>query len=263
MQFEEISLWTKLAKDSVLKRYQPPDRAVRPALLVVPGGGYGCICEETEGYPIAEHFAGLGFQVFHLKYRVHPNLYPAPQQDLARAIRLIRRHADAWQVLPDQLAICGFSAGGHLCACAGTISAELPTQDGDQPDTECARPNALILCYPVITFGPFAHIGSGKNLLGERFDELAKTFSLENQVTPNTPPTFLWHTIEDQAVPYQNSLLFAEAMVKQKRPCEVHLFPSGQHGMQLGHGRKDIGLWPQMARNFLISTCGFSLDKTV
>lgn len=260
MQYEEIPLWNTQDCEASLKRFLPPDRAVRPALLVVPGGGYGGVCEETEGYPIAEHFAGLGFQVFQLKYRVHPNLYPAPQQDLARAIRLIRRHADAWQVLPGQLAICGFSAGGHLSACAGTISAELPTQDGDHTDTESARPDALILCYPVISFGPFAHIGSGKNLLGERFDELAATFSLENQVTSDTPPAFLWHTIEDQGVPWQNSLLFAEAMVKQNRPCELHLFPSGRHGMQLGYGRKDIGLWPQMALNFLCSTCGFTLS---
>lgn len=260
MQYEEIPLWTSQDGSAVLKRYQPQDQTVRPALLVVPGGGYGMVCEETEGYPIAEHFAGLGFQVFQLKYRVHPNLYPAPQQDLARAIRLIRRHAAAWQVLPGQLAICGFSAGGHLCACAGTISAELPTQDGDQPDSESARPDALLLGYPVISFGQFAHVGSGKNLLGTRFDELAATFSLETQVSADTPPAFLWHTIEDQAVPWQNSLLFAQAMAKQKRPCELHLFPSGQHGMQLGYGRKDIGLWPQMARNFLISTCSFSFS---
>ena len=260
MQYEEISLWQGSSPESVLKRFLPQDRVARPALLVVPGGGYGCVCQSTEGFPVAEHFAGLGLQVFQLTYRVYPNLYPAPQQDLARAIRLIRRHADAWQVLPGQLAVCGFSAGGHLCACAGTVSAELPTQDCDQPDMECARPDALILCYPVISFGIFAHVGSGKNLLGDRFDELAETFSLENQVTADTPPTFLWHTFEDQAVPHQNSLLFAEAMFKKNRPCEVHLFPSGRHGMQLGYGRKDISLWPDMARNFLSSTCAFSLQ---
>ncbi len=259
MQYEEIPLWTNLASDAVLKRFLPLGQTARPAFLVVPGGGYGTVCKTTEGFPVAERFACLGFQVFELTYRVYPHVYPAPQLDLARAIRLIRRHMDAWQVLPGQLAVCGFSAGGHLCACSGTVSADLPTQDVGLADTESGRPDALILCYPVISFCQYAHTRSGMNLLGDRFEKMAEQFSLENQVTAETPPAFLWHTMEDQAVPYQNSLMFAETMIKKNRPCELHLFPCGQHGMQLGYGRKDISIWPQLARNFLESTCGFSL----
>ncbi|MFA6929872.1 MAG: alpha/beta hydrolase [Lentisphaeria bacterium] len=263
MEYEEISLWGETPCEGRLQRFYGRDEISRPGLLIVPGGGYGCVCKATEGDPVAEHFAGLGFQVFTLHYRVAPNCFPAPQLDLARAIRLIRQHATTWKVLPNQLAICGFSAGGHLCACAGTLTAELPTQAGDAADAENGRPDALILCYPVISFCRFAHRGSGENLLGDRFDELAKQLSLENQVDEHTPPTFLWHTAEDEGVPCQNSLMFAEAMREKKRLCELHIFPSGGHGMQLGYGRKDIALWPEMAKNFLSSSCGFTFPSEI
>ncbi len=122
-------------------------------------------------------------------------------------------------------------------------------------------------CYNPLFSGhsllPVCSSRQWKNQTGDRFSELAEKLSLANQVVADTSPAFLWHTIEDQAVHWQNSLLFAQAMIRQNRPCELHLFPSGQHGMQLGYGRKDIGLWPQMARNFLSSTCSFSLDGAI
>ena len=116
-----MKLWRDPSVESALTLWNPPGAAARPAMLVVPGGGYGCVCVETEGGPIAQRFAELGFQTFYLQYRVAPHRFPAPQQDLLRAIRLIRANAAAWGVRKNEIAVCGFSAGGHLGASAGTI----------------------------------------------------------------------------------------------------------------------------------------------
>ena len=246
--------------ESRLDRYTDPDPRKKPALLVIPGGGYGCVCETTEGRPIAECFQKFGFRTFVLRYRVAPHRYPEPQQDALRAIKLIRANADAWGVLPDQLAVCGFSAGAHLAACTGTLYDEVNAADGDSADSCCARPDALLLAYPVISFVEHPHLGSAENLLGsDASPSLREQLSLERRVTRETPPAFVWHTVTDQIVPYRNSLLFAEAMWSAKRKCELHLFPYGPHGMQLGYGRDDIRRWPEQAAAFLRTSCGFSL----
>ena len=260
-----ILLWKDPAKNQApapeLCCYLLPGKMKRPAVLVIPGGGYGGVCEATEGEPIARKFNELGFHAFVLHYRVAPHRFPEPQEDVFRAIRLIRANAGKWCVIPDQLAVCGFSAGGHLAASAGTLFDEIHADAGDEADSQEMRPNALILCYPVISFTDFPHLGSGKNLLGERFEECRERYSLEKRVSEKTPPAFLWHTAEDQTVPWQNSVLMAEALYEKKIPCSLHIFPHGPHGMLLGTGTPDIVMWPEMAKRFLIRTCGFDIPQ--
>ncbi|MBQ9772030.1 MAG: polysaccharide deacetylase family protein [Lentisphaeria bacterium] len=236
----------------------PENDSVRPAILVVPGGGYGGVCRSTEGDPIAARFAGLGFRTFILHYRVAPNRFPIPQQDILRAIRMIRYNAEAWRIYPDQLAVCGFSAGGHLCASSGIIPDDVENYSDDVIDKMPGRPNAMLLAYPVITSGKYAHKGSFQNLLGKDYAKRKREFSLETRVTKESAPAFIWHTVEDQAVPVENSYLLSEAMRKNGVVHELHIFPCGPHGMQLGYGRADIAQWPEQAAAFLYGTLGFT-----
>lgn len=252
-----MKLWRDPAIESALTLWNAPGAAARPAMLVVPGGGYGNVCVETEGIPIAQRFAELGFQAFYLQYRVKPHRFPAPQQDILRAIRLIRANAAAWGVRKNEVAVCGFSAGGHLCASAGTIWREIDADDGDDADRESGRPDAMILSYPVIALQD----ESFQNLLGDRYGELKERLYLQNRVTDETPPAFLWHTFEDTLCPPENSMLFAAALRERHIPVELHLFPKGPHGMTLGCGRCDIAGWPRMAKNFLYGTCGFRFPE--
>ena len=248
----KVSLWPdRCGVPSSITSFLLPGVEVRPAILVIPGGGYGGVCERTEGSPIARRFNELGFHAFVLDYRVAPHRFPAPQQDAMRAIRWIRGNAEKLGVDPDRIAVCGFSAGGHLAASLGTICAGVDASCGDELDSISARPDALILCYPVISLEPWSHEGSGINLFGELTPANRKAGSLEKQVTSDTPPAFLWHTIGDQLVPFRNSMEFAQAMAAHSRPCELHLFPFGKHGMLLGTDTPDISSWPQLAANFL------------
>lgn len=262
MQLKAVpfKLWRDPAIASTLTWYQRlgDSTGSRPALLIIPGGGYATVCESTEGEPVARRFAELGFQVFVLNYRTLPASPDAPLSDALRAIKMIRFHAADWQVVPENLAVCGFSAGGHLAAAAALFWDQVAANDQDAADGANARPDALVLGYPVISLEPpFGHVGSGENLLGDHYRELRHAYSLENQVDTHTPPTYLWHTAEDQIVPVENSLLFAAAMRRNKRPCELRIFPFGPHGMQLGYGRSDIAGWPQEAKYFLEGSCGF------
>ena len=243
--------------------YLLPGNAPRPALLIIPGGGYGGVCEATEGEPIARKFNELGFHAFVLHYRVAPHRFPEPQEDVLRALRLIRARSEAWHVIPNRLAVCGFSAGGHLAASAGTLFDEIPAEAGDEADTLSARPDALVLCYPVISFVRFAHEGSGRNLLGDHFAQWRERFSLEMRVTEKTPPAFIWHTAEDSVVPWRNSAMMAEALYEKNIPCSLHIFPHGDHGMLLGTGTLDVVQWPEMAKRFLIRTCGFEVPDLI
>ncbi len=256
-----LPLWRDRSIEAFLDRYPDSDPGRKPALLVIPGGGYGCVCETTEGRPIAERFHKFGFRTFVLRYRIAPHRFPEPQQDALRALKLIRANAVTWGVKPDQLAVCGFSAGAHLAACTGTLWREIDACDGDAADGICARPDAMLLSYPVISFSQHPHLGSAQNLLGPgAAQEMLEWLSLERRVTAETPPAFVWHTATDQVVPYRNSLLFAEAMWQAGRKCELHLFPYGPHGMQLGYGRDDIRRWPEQAAAFLRTECGFDLN---
>jgi acetyl esterase/lipase len=257
MEFERIQLWKNGTDETTLDRVLDGGGGVRPGMLVIPGGGYACVCYDWEGTPIAERFVELGFRCFILRYRCAPHRFPEPQQDALRAMKLIRGNAEKWGVYADNIAAVGFSAGGHLAGCLGTIARGLSAENGDEFDAVDPVPNGLILSYAVVTGGPKCHKGSVVNLMGDYEEKSIQAFSLELHVDAGTPPTYLWSTQEDTAVPPENSEGFAAAMRKAGRPCELHVFPHGVHGSQLGKGRQDIPCWPAEAARFLRESAGF------
>ncbi|MBE6732422.1 MAG: alpha/beta hydrolase [Ruminococcaceae bacterium] len=202
----------------------------RPCMLVIPGGGYAS-CSNREAEPFALRFAALGFNAFVLKYSCAENRFPTQLIEVAAAMDLIHKNTEKWDCDTNKIAIIGFSAGGHLSAHYST-SFDMPEIRERFPESYPV--NATILCYPVITADPeHAHKGSFLNLLGsypETAEELDK-YSCNKLVNEKTPPAFIWHTTTDQAVPVQNSLLYADALSKCGIPYELHIYPYGQHGL--------------------------------
>jgi len=207
------------------------EKLLHPAVLVLPGGGY-VMTSDREAEPVALQFFARGFNAYVLRYSVAPAKYPQALLEASAALALIRDHAGADFTHPEQIAVCGFSAGGHLAGSVGVfwnepfIKETLCIKEGQN------RPCALILCYAVLTSGEYAHRGSFDILLGNDAPAaLVDKLSLENQVNPLVPPTFLWHTEDDAVVPVENTLLFALALQKQKIPMELHIYDSGPHGL--------------------------------
>ncbi len=223
--------------------YLHEDTLTRPAMLVVPGGGY-FVVSQTEAQIVSDKFYAAGYQTFVLTYTVNCGdmrnflklplepLGNQPLMDISRAISCIRAHAKEWHVDASHVAACGFSAGGHL---VGSLAVHYDEAFLKTDPFACSnRPDAVILSYPVITADErYWHEGSIKSLAG--FDNSAPEqlafYSLEKHVTPDTPPAFLWHTITDDAVPVENSLLFMQSCRQKQVPCELHLFPEGPHGL--------------------------------
>ena len=211
-------------------------REKRPAVLVCPGGGYSGT-SPREATPVAMAFAAKGFDTFVLHYSTHTDniLFPTEVCEAAAAMKVIREHAAEWGIDEERIAICGFSAGGHLAASLGVFwNSDVLKKHG--LGGECCRPDALILSYPVITSGKWAHRGSFNNLLGDDADnaEMLELTSLEKQVSAETPPSFIWHTWTDAGVPVWNSLAFATALAENGINAEVHIYPRGPHGLSLG-----------------------------
>ncbi len=228
-----------------------------PAIIIFPGGGYANLAEH-EGRPVAERFNKLGFQAFVLKYRIAPAKFPAPMQDAFRAVKLVRHNAAEWNVKPNQVAVCGFSAGGHLCASTGTMFDLIDASAGDTADIQPQRPDAMILCYPVITFEPATgHRISGINLFGEKLGEMDQVMDLCSLVSAKTPPAFIWHTADDSVVPVYSSMMFADAMQKSGRSWGLHVFPHGPHGLGIAPEWPDVSVWPELARDFMRDACKF------
>ncbi|MDO4330278.1 MAG: alpha/beta hydrolase [Lachnospiraceae bacterium] len=234
-----------------------------PAVIILPGGAYRLLCSREEE-PVAYQFLAAGVQAFILEYTVWPQgEYPTAQCQVLLAIEYIRNHAEEFCVDPNRIGLCGFSAGGHLAASVGAFwnDPDILSKIGDRGRR--VRPDRLILCYPVITSGEYAHIDSIPNLLGSRQEQpdLLAKMSLENQVTAEYPPVLIWHTQEDQSVPVENALLLVNALVKEKVPVEFHLYPRGAHGLALGtflsdetkrHGEKHpCSEWVDKAVQFL------------
>ncbi len=219
-----------------------PDR-LRPAVIVCPGGGYSHRSDK-EGEPIVMQFLAAGCHGFILDYSVDPNRFPTALLELALAVAIIRMHSKEWHVDPDRIFVCGFSAGGHLAASLGVFwnrefvwkTLGLTAQD--------VRPNGMILSYPVISSASFGHQRSFDCLLGteedgkeDRAEErwTREFVSLERQVSEDTVPAFIWHTVEDASVPVENSLTFGLALKEHGIPFEMHLYPHGCHGLGLGN----------------------------
>ena len=222
-------------------------------VLVCPGGSYR-FRSRDEADPIARKFNALGFHAAVVEYRTAPSVFPAPQQDALRAIRVIRSLSSKYNIAPDKIAMLGFSAGGHLAASTGVLFNDIPAAVNDEIDGISARPDALILCYPVISLAPdFGHINSGKCLFGAKnlTPELQQKYSLHKLVSKETPPVFLWHTAGDRAVPCRNSIEFANAVWQNKGQAELHIFPVGGHGKKLATSLPCAYVWPELAANFL------------
>ena len=192
----------------------------RPAIVVCPGGGY-LYCSPREAEPVALRYAARGFHAFILRYSVGWDAAGfSPLQEVSWVIGYLREHAEELHIDPNKIATCGFSAGGHLALAAGV--------KGEN------KPNAMILGYPVITSGEFAHRDSFTNLLGESAAlELLEYVSLENRVTASAPPAFLWTTYTDEIVPMENTMLFASALRRAGVPFELHVYSVGEHGLGL------------------------------
>lgn len=231
-----------------LTRYAPAEGTGNGAtMLILPGGSYAMLADH-EGKGYAEWFAAHGVTAYVLQYRLGSVGYrhPVMFHDVARALRTLRARARAEGLDPTRIGIIGSSAGGHL---ASTL---LTHFDAGQPDAtdpierESSRPDLGILCYPVITMGEFTHGGSKYHLLGhEPSAELVHLLSNETQVTADTPPCFLWHTAEDNAVPVENSLQFAAALRRAGVPFELHVYEKGGHGLGLPGPGSSIPAWDQ------------------
>lgn len=215
----------------------PGDRATGAAMVVCPGGGYHVVAIDHEGAQAARELNRRGVTAFVLRYRLKPKYEPRVSLgDAQRAVRWVRANAEKYGVDPHRVGIMGFSAGGHLSSSVATHFDAGKADAPDPVDRQSCRPDFAVLCYPVIS----------KDLYGGAFD------STEVEVTPQTPPTFLFHTTEDTGVPPENSVRFYQALLKAKVPAEFHAFATGPHGVGLAPGAPDgPGQWPELLGRWL------------
>lgn len=234
----------------------------RPVILMCPGGGYE-MTSDREAEPMAMQFLAMGYHVAVLRYSVCPVRYPAALLQVAESVLYLKEHADEYHIDPEKIVVQGCSAGGHLAANYGIAwnSPFLTKLMGMENDPERLCVAGLLLCYPVITSGEKAHEESFRNLLGEQYEEKKEELSLENQVTPDTPPTFLWHTATDETVPLENSLYFFQSCLQQGVSAELHIYPVGGHGLSLANEetcrangigvQKECQSWISLAQTWL------------
>lgn len=234
---------------------------LRPAMLVIAGGGYAMV-SDRERECIAFAYLAQSFAAFALRYSVAPIRYPAQLVEADMAMLYIRENAEKFAVDKDHVAAVGFSAGGHLAGMLGIIPDEKEAAEilGDR--VKNARPNAVILSYPVITGGEKAHFGSFENLTGGD-KKLIERLSLETRVDGNSAPAFIWATANDNCVPAENSLLIAAAYKKAGVPFELHVFENGQHGLSLAteetqFPNKAVSHWVKICSKWLVAH-GFTI----
>lgn len=218
-------------KDEVLM----PNMLKRPAVVVCPGGAYMACCSR-EADPVAFQYMAQGYNAFVLEYATKEKaVFPNSLMDLCAAMKLIRENADDWGVIEDQIAVLGFSAGGHLAASLGVYwnDPEIMEKSGCKNGEN--KPNALILIYPVISTSWIENGDGLPRIIGNNdWDSTYKKLNLQTAVTKDTPQTFLCHTVRDRAVPVYDSIKFATALLDAGVPCELHVFPNGDHGLVLG-----------------------------
>lgn len=233
-----------------------PSETPRPLVVVCPGGSYA-FCSKREGESVALKLVSYGFNACVLTYSCAPMDYPAAYLDLCEAINFVRNNATKWNIDRNKIIIMGFSAAGHLAAShsvfwnTGLAQKYLPYSAND------LKPNAICLCYPVITSGDFTHKDTINNVLGKlsKDESMRNSVSLEKHVNKDVPPCFIWHTFEDTAVPMENSLMFVKALRENNISFEYHVFPKGEHGLSLATSetaskkeqiRPEVAIWTDM-----------------
>lgn len=266
MRYEKIDIKNKASMDYAALYIYLLDHSSeiaiqeRPMIIICPGGGYS-YTSDREAEIIAMQFLAFGYHAAVLRYSVAPARYPTALLEVGKAVAILREHAAEWHIHPDQIVVTGFSAGGHLAASFCMFWSEDWVAKRLGVASESLRPNGMILGYPVITSGEYAHRDSFKYLLGDEYEEKQGELSLENCVNENMPRSFIWHTFEDCGVPVQNSILLADALVKHHIPTELHIFEKGGHGLALAnrltqnHGASmnlpAVAQWIEMAHKWM------------
>lgn len=255
---KDIVILSKVQKPAISVFLPAKKNATGEAVVVCPGGGYQILAWDWEGIDIAKWLNARGIAAVVLKYRLpqsQSNVVQdkSPLLDAQRAIRYTRYHAREWNIDPSKIGIMGFSAGGHLASTAGTHFDGGDPGAVDPVDRMSCRPDFMVLAYPVITFEKeVMHKGSRDALLGEHpSKKLILYYSGELNVTPETPPTFLVHAADDTSVPVQNSILFFEALKRNKVSVEMHIFPEGGHGFSLAIGDEHLSQWTDLCLHWI------------
>lgn len=224
------------------------------AILIFPGGGYGHLAIDHEGYDVAKRLNAMGITAFVVTYRYGKKYgHPVPLTDAKRAIRTVRHLSKDWNIEPDRIGILGFSAGGHLASTVGTHFDNGDPSHEDSIEQQSSRPDFMVLVYPVISMNKgITHEGSRNNLLGENPDPaLIESLSGEKQITGETPPAFLIHSSDDTAVPVENSLVFYRELRNKGVPAEMHIFEKGPHGFGLAEENPLLSSWPDLLEKWL------------
>jgi acetyl esterase/lipase len=250
-----VSLYEKVTDPSLTVFLPPAEKATGTAVLICPGGGYGVLAFDHEGFAVARWLNSNGIAGIILKYRLPSDLIMkdksvGPLQDAQEAMRIIRRNAAQWKIHSHKIGVIGFSAGGHL---ASTLSTHFAEKVYEVKDTTSARPDFSLLIYPVITFdSSFTHEGTRQNLVGDKpSDYTIRYFSNELRITRNTPPAFLVHSADDKVVPVKNSIVYFEGLVRNNIHAEMHIFEKGGHGYGLAIDRGTESAWPDLCLRWL------------
>lgn len=244
-----------------LPEREPESNGATGAIVIFPGGGYGGLSISHEGHDVARWANAMGMAGIVVSYRHRGRGYghPAPMLDAQRAIRLTRSKSAEWGIDPAKIGVLGFSAGGHLATTVLTRFDSGREETEDPIERLSCRPDFGVVCYAVVAFNKcYTHKGSQRNLLGEDASpELVRSLSNEQQVRADTPPCFVWHTAEDEPVPAENGIQFYSALLRNKVPAELHVFPEGRHGIGLGKDVPGPNQWPELCHNWL-TRCGFA-----
>lgn len=250
-----VSLYEKVTDPSLTVFLPPAEKATGTAVLICPGGGYGVLAFDHEGFAIARWLNSNGIAGIILKYRLPSDLIMkdksvGPLQDAQEAMRIIRRNASRWKINQHKIGVIGFSAGGHL---ASTLSTHFAEKVYEVKDTTSARPDFSLLIYPVVTFdSSFTHAGTRQNLIGDKPSEYTvRYFSNELRITRNTPPAFLVHSADDKVVPVKNSIVYFEALLRNNLRAEMHIFEKGGHGYGLAINEETESAWPDLCLRWL------------
>ncbi|QQL48739.1 alpha/beta hydrolase [Mucilaginibacter ginkgonis] len=248
-KFENGDWMSRVSKPQLLPFFPAEGKANGTAVVICPGGGYAGLSMVKEGQKVALKLNEIGITAFVLKYRLPSDSIMVdktigPLQDAQRAMQMVRQNAAKWHIDPVKVGIMGFSAGGHLASTEGTHYSKAVVPN---PDNVNLRPDFMMLIYPVITFGQYAHTGSRDNLLGKNASQkMLDLYSNEKQITKDTPPTFIAHAEDDDVVPVQNALMFYNNLLAANVKAEMHIYQSGGHGFGLNNPKESADWFAEL-----------------